>query len=145
MKTTKEDSFLHSHLTKVSRKLGGAVYLFDLSKLYNPSAVKFPYFQPEIIPIFTICKMNPESTDLSLHVVNVKARKALLECTLLWNSYVLDSENPELKNPYSIPKDEPLGSCGQPIRDMARWVLILISTLKSIRTVDFDQFVLLLD
>ena len=145
MKTTEEDSFFHGLLTKVSTKLGGEVSLYDLSKLYNPSSVKFPYFQPDIIPIFTICKMNPESTDLSLRVTKSWMIKALPKCTLLWNSYVLDSGNPELKNPYSIPKDEPLGSCGQPIRDMARWVLILISTLKSIRTVDFDQFVLLLD
>ena len=120
MKTTEEDSFFHGLLTKVSTKLGGEVSLYDLSKLYNPSSVKFPYFQPDIIPIFTICKMNPESTDLSLRVTKSWMIKALPKCTLLWNSYVLDSGNPELKNPYSIPKDEPLGSCGQPIRDMAR-------------------------
>ena len=120
MKTTNEDSFFHGLLTAVSTKLGGEVSLFDLSKLYNPAAVKFGYFQPEIIPIFTLCKMNPESPVLSQHVAKVWSSKALPECTVLWKNYILDSNNPGLMNPYSIPKDDYLGSCGQPIRDMAK-------------------------
>lgn len=118
--TTDEDAFFHGLLTTVSTKLGGEVSLFDVSKIYNPSSVKFAYHQPEIVPIYSICKMNPESTALSLHVANVKVHKALPECTLLWNAYVQDSENSGLKNPYSIPKDDRLGICGQPIRDMAK-------------------------
>ena len=94
--------------------------LFDVSKLYSPAAVKFAYFQPEIIPIYTLCKMNPESLALSLNVFMVEMTNALPDCTVLWNAYVLDSNNPALKNPYSIPKDDHLGSCGQPIRDMAK-------------------------
>ena len=113
-----EDQFFHGLLKTVSKKMGGDVSLFDIPKLYNPRAVK-TYTEPEIIPIYTICELDPESPSLVKHLVTVLFGFTS-DCTVLWNSYIQDSENPAFKNPYQIAKNGPLGLCAKPIGDIAK-------------------------
>ena len=98
--------------------MDGEVSLFDIPKLYNPSAVSF-YEDPEIIPLYTFCELDPESTAMTVHIA-VQLAGEMAKCTILWNSYVHDSANDDIKNPNLIPKNDPLGLCGKGITDVAK-------------------------
>ena len=116
MKKSNEDRFFHGLLKNVSKKMGGDVSIFDLPKLYNPSIPSY-YLDPEIVPLYTYCELDTASTLLSRHP-RAKWDGYQENCTLLWNSYIFDSDN--VKNPNLIPKDDPFGLCGKRITDKAK-------------------------
>ena len=98
--------------------MDGEVSLFDIPKLYNPSAVSY-YEDPEVVPLYTLCELDPESTAMTVHIA-VQLAGGMANCTNLWNSYVRDSANDDTKNPNLIPKNDPLGLCGKGITDVAK-------------------------
>ena len=118
VKTYEEDQFFHGLLKTVSKKMEGEVSLFDIPKLYNPSAVSF-YEDPEVIPLYTLCELDPESKAMTVHPI-AQAIGEMATCTNLWNSYVHDSANPDNKNPNLIPENDPFGLCGKRITNIAK-------------------------
>ena len=118
VKTYEEDQFFHGLLKTVSKQMEGEVSLFDIPKLYNPSAVSY-YEDPEVVPLYTLCELDPESAAMTVHLA-AQAAGGMAKCTNLWNSYVHDSANPDIKNPNLIPKNDPLGLCGKGITDVAK-------------------------
>ena len=118
VKTYEEDQFFHGLLKTVSKKMDGEVSLFDIPKLYGPSAAYY-YEDPEVIPLYTLCELNQESPFLTIHPV-AKLAGLMAACSSLWNSFIFDSENPDNKNPNLIPENDPFGLCGKRITNIAK-------------------------
>ena len=92
--------------------------LFDIPKLYSTSTVSY-FEDPEVVPLYTLCELDQQSTFLTVHPIG-QAFGFLPTCNILWNSYVHDSANDDIKNPNLIPKNDPLGLCGKGIMDVAK-------------------------
>ena len=118
MKKSNEDQFFHGLLKTVSKEMGGNVSIFDIPKLFNPIMVK-TYQDPEIIPIYTLCELDPKSPVLVRHLYALSMGMGAA-CNSQWNNYIQDSKNPANRNPYLIAKDDPLGICAKPIGDIAK-------------------------
>ena len=118
VKTYEEDQFFHGLLKTVSKKMEGEVSLFDIPKLYSPSAA-YHYEDPEVIPLYTLCELDQESTFLTMHP-GVQQSGWMANCSSLWNSFIFDSENPDNKNPNLIPENDPFGLCGKRITKISK-------------------------